>query len=409
MPVQIPITRPWAAIAAVTVLTLPLGSIYAFSIFLKPIEAELGIPRSALSFVFGLATVGFTLGMNLAPLLYRLASPAVLIMINAAIAALGIEMASRATSLPTLLLGYSAVFGIAGGTTFIILQQAVNLLVRSRTGLLNGYVLGLYPMGAMIAAPLFGWSNDLRSYHVTLTGLAIALLAFGAIAAWLTIHAGATLPARSSVRRDAQVVRHTAITVRLCVVFFLAAAAGLTVLSQAIGIIAAYGGATTLALWATTGITAVIACGRVSGGWLVDRFLVPFVSAGAHILALAGTVILSVWPSPVIVVVALALIGAGYGLVSGSTAGAVAVYWPKTMYGQIASRIYIVWCVAAVTLPVLAGHLFDLTGGYRTAVMIAGGGNVLGCAVALGLPRWKIGQSGENSARPGQPVMRGAA
>ena len=135
MPSQPRTERPWAAIAAVTALTLPLGSIYAFSVFLKPIEAELGIPRSALSFVFGLATVGFTLGMNLAPLLYRLASPAALIMTNAVVAALGIEMASRATGLPMLLLGYSVVFGISGGTIFIILQQAVNLLVRTRTGL----------------------------------------------------------------------------------------------------------------------------------------------------------------------------------------------------------------------------------------------------------------------------------
>ena len=385
--------RPWAAIAAVTVLTLPLGSIYAFSVFLKPIEAELGIPRAALSFVFAMATVGFTIGMNLAPTLYRLASPAVLIMTNAVIAALGIAMASRAQGLPMLLLGYSVVFGIAGGIIFIILQQAVNLLVRTRAGLLNGYVLGLYPLGAMVAAPLFGWSNVLQGYRVTLTGLAAALVIFGVVSAGLTIHAGSTLPVRADQRHDARAERQTAIVLRLCVVFFLAAAAGLTVLSQAVGIIAAYGGATATALWATTGITGVIACGRISGGWLVDRFLVPFVSAGAHILALTGTVILSIWPSPMVAVLALALIGGGYGLVSGSTAGAVAVYWPKTMYGQIVSRIYIAWCVAAVSLPVLAGHLFDLTGGYRATVIIAGCGNLLGCVVALGLPRRRMRQS----------------
>ena len=401
--------RPWAAIAAVTALTLPLGSIYAFSVFLKPIEAELGIPRSALSFVFGLATVGFTVGMNLAPLLYRLASPAVLIMANAVVAAVGIEIASHAQGLPLLLFGYSVVFGTAGGTIFIILQQAVNLLVRSRTGLLNGYVLGLYPMGAMIAAPLFGWSNDRFGYHVTLNGLTLALLSFGVLSSALTIYAGSTLPASASGARQAHADRQTAITLRLCVVFFLAAAAGLTVLSQAVGIIAAYGGTTAVALWATTMITAVIACGRVSGGWLVDRFLVPFVSAGAHIVALTGTVILSVWPDPEVAVVSLILIGAGYGLVSGSTAGAIAVYWPKPMYGTIASRIYIAWCVAAVTLPVLAGHLFDLTGGYRATVLIAGCGNFLGCVVALGLPRRKMGQPADNPVRPEPPVMRRAA
>jgi MFS family permease len=400
--------RPWAAIAAVTVLTLPLGSIYAFSVFLKPIEAELGIPRSALSLVFGLATVGFTLGMNLAPMLYRLTSPAMLILTNAVIAALGIVMASRANGLPMLLLGYSVVFGVAGGTIFIILQQAVNLLVRTRTGLLNGYVLGLYPLGAMIAAPLFGWSNELYGYRITLTGLAVALLIFGGMSTLLTMHAGSILPTRSDIRRDVDVERHPAITARLCLVFFLAAAAGLTVLSQAVGIIAAYGGVIGTALWATTGITAVIACGRISGGWLVDRFLVPFVSAGAHVVALTGTVILSVWPSPESAVLSLTLIGAGYGLVSGATAGAVAVYWPKPMYGKIAGRVYIAWCVAAVTLPVLAGHLFDMTGGYRVTVLIAGCGNLLGCVAALGLPRRKMGQPSAHSEAV-QPVMRSAA
>ncbi len=61
------IRRAWAAVAAVTVLNLPLGSIYAFSVFLGPIEADLGLTRSSLSLVFGLATVGFMLGMLIAP------------------------------------------------------------------------------------------------------------------------------------------------------------------------------------------------------------------------------------------------------------------------------------------------------------------------------------------------------
>ena len=129
-----PTQRPWAAVAAVTVLTLPLGSIYAFSVFLHPIEAALGLSRSSLSFVFGLATVGFTLGMNLAPPLYGRASPAVLTMAAAAVAAAGIVLAALAEGLPMLLLGYGLVFGVAGGSAFILLQQAANLLIRSRLG-----------------------------------------------------------------------------------------------------------------------------------------------------------------------------------------------------------------------------------------------------------------------------------
>ncbi len=54
--------RFWAALLAATLMNLPLGSVYAFSVLLRPIEQELAIPRSALSLVFGLATVGFTVG-----------------------------------------------------------------------------------------------------------------------------------------------------------------------------------------------------------------------------------------------------------------------------------------------------------------------------------------------------------
>ena len=169
--------------------------------------------------------------------------------------------------------------------------------------------------------------------------------------------------------------------------FFLAACAGLMVLSQAREMVAAYGGAATLAVAATTGITGAIALARVGGGWLVDRFAVPFVMFGAHGLALCGGVLLSLFPSPVTAVIGLGMVGMGYGFISGATAGGVGIYWPAADFGRIAGRTYIAWCLAAISLPVLAGYLFDLTRGYGAAVMIAGGGNLLGMAVALTLPR----------------------
>jgi OFA family oxalate/formate antiporter-like MFS transporter len=86
-------------------------------------------------------------------------------------------------------------------------------------------------------------------------------------------------------------------------------------------------------------------------------------------------------------VVALTLVGLGYGVISGMTAATVAVYWRRALYGRVASRLYIAWCAAAIVLPIIAGHLFDLTHGYGTAVLIAAGGNALGILVAVGLPR----------------------
>jgi OFA family oxalate/formate antiporter-like MFS transporter len=379
--------RLWAALLAATLMNLPLGSVYSFSVLLRPIEQELGIPRSALSLVFGLATAGFTVGSVGAAFLYRVAPAPVLVLASALVAAVGIALAATASGLAQLLLGYGVVFGTGGGVAFILLQQGVNMLVRRRQGLVNGYMVSLYPMGAMIATPLFHASNEAFGWRTTLGGLATVLVAGGIAATLLARYSGTRLVAPASSERSKGPALLGPTFLKLSATFFLAASAGLMVLSQAREIVAAYGGMATLAVAATTGITAAIALARISGGWLVDRFAVPYVMCTAHAVALCGGVLLTLLPSPVTAVVGLGMIGLGYGFVSGSTAGGIGIYWRAADYGRVAGRTYIAWCLAAVSLPVLAGYLFDLTHAYGTAVMIAAGANVAGMAMALTMPR----------------------
>ena len=211
-------------------------------------------------------------------------------------------------------------------------------------------------------------------------------MVLGVVAAGLVHHGGTRLTvAAGSARAKPAAMGVT--FYKLAAAFFLAACAGLMVLSQAREIVAAYGGATGLAVAATTGITAAISLARVSGGWLVDRFAVSQVMCAAHGLALCGGVLLTALPSPATAVIGLGMVGMGYGFISGATAGGVGIYWPPADFGRIAGRTYVAWCLAAISLPVLAGYLFDLTRGYGAAVMIAGAGNLLGMAVALTLPR----------------------
>ena len=98
-----------------------------------------------------------------------------------------------------------------------------------------------------------------------------------------------------------------------------------------------------------------------------------------------------VFPGPAVAVLAMTLIGMGYGFVSGLTAGAIARYWHKNVFGRVASQLYIAWCVAAVSLPVVAGWLFDRTQAYHGAMMIAAVGNLLGAMLATSLPRNREG------------------
>lgn len=380
-----PAGRLWAALLAATLMNLPLGSVYSFSVLLRPLEQELGVTRSALSLVFGVATVGFTVGSVGAAFLYRAAPLPILVLASALIGAGGVTLAATATGLTQLLLGYGVVFGTGGGAAYILLQQGVNMLVRRRRGLVNGYIVSLYPMGAMLATPAFHACNEAFGWRTTLGGLAAVLVVCGTVAALLAWHSGARLVASagSAPHRPAAL---GPTFFKLSGTFFLAASAGLMVLSQAREIVATYGGATALAVAATTVLTGAIAAARIGGGWMVDRFAVPYVMCAAHGLALCGVALLTLFPAPVTAVLGLGMIGVGYGFVSGSTAGGIGLYWPPADYGRIAGRTYVAWCLAAISLPVLAGYLFDITRSYSTAVLIAGCANVMGMALALTMP-----------------------
>ena len=79
--------RPWAAVLAATILILPLGSIYAFSVFLKPLETLLGATREQLATVFGIAAIFYTVGMNVGPRFFSHVAIAPFILASALISA----------------------------------------------------------------------------------------------------------------------------------------------------------------------------------------------------------------------------------------------------------------------------------------------------------------------------------
>lgn len=346
-------------------------------------EALLGATRAEMSFVFGLATMTLTAGMNFAPALYRRFSPTLLAMACGAASAGGLWLAASATSFLQFALGYGVLFGPGAGVVFILSQQAVNQAVTSRRGLANGYVVSLYPLGAMLGAPILGWAIGAFGARAALAGLACVVLAGSLLFSGL-LHAARIRMLDSSAATEKGELGRT--FVLLMTVFFLAAAAGLTVLSQAAAMVQAYGGAAALAVAATTFITGAVGAARIAGGWLVDHFAAARVGVGAHLCALSGAVLLTLAPAPLTAAIGLALIGMGYGIVSGLTAGAIAQYWHKNQFGLVAGRLYIAWCAAAVTLPVLAGALFDRTGTYAATLLIAGGINIAGSLVAARLP-----------------------
>ncbi|MBM3378472.1 MAG: OFA family MFS transporter [Betaproteobacteria bacterium] len=401
---------------AASLANLPFGTIYAFSVLLRPIESLLGLQRTDLTLVFALATMVLTLGMNLAPVLYPRLALHHLLGIAAALSAAGLLITATAETLLHLVAGYGVLFGLGAGLVFTTVQHRVNQAEFARRGLVNGYVVSLYPLGAMLGAPLMGWAIAEIGLRPTLLALAATLGASVLGAAWLlrppkhsaiatlaeapSAEASAILAApsghqgqpghrghrgQSSQSPRSEPFEHRGLFLRLSAVFTLAASAGLMVMSQAAGIMQAYGAGLGASLAATTVITGAIALARILGGWLVDRFPVSQVMAGAQLWALSGAVLLSLWPTASAAVPCLTMIGMGYGLISGASAAAIGQWWPMALFGLVAGRLYIGWCAAAISLPLIAATLYDASGNYSTAIVLAGAFNAVALLVALRL------------------------
>ena len=91
--------QPGAALAAATIMSLPLGSIYAFSVLLAPLEQLLQASRSELASVFGISAVCFTIGANLAPQLFGWIRAPLLVALTGVLSSAGVALAAIAPSL----------------------------------------------------------------------------------------------------------------------------------------------------------------------------------------------------------------------------------------------------------------------------------------------------------------------
>ena len=111
----------------------------------------------------------------------------------------------------------------------------MNAVPLARPGLVNGYLVSLFPLGAMLAAPAYGLGLDWLGVCQTLAALASVVAATAFAAALLVAHAGVALVKHRDVSEATGV--QDSLRATFFAVFFLAASAGLMVLSQAAGMV----------------------------------------------------------------------------------------------------------------------------------------------------------------------------
>jgi OFA family oxalate/formate antiporter-like MFS transporter len=136
---------------AASLVSMVLGSIHAFSVFLEHLETTFGSSRATVSLIYSFALVFLTIAVLFGPVVYSHLKPATIYVLVAFLGIIGTGLASVADGLELVWIGYSLVFGIANGLGYGFGLQFAARANPDHKGLAMGVVTAAYALGAVLA------------------------------------------------------------------------------------------------------------------------------------------------------------------------------------------------------------------------------------------------------------------
>src|SRR3977135_1767301 len=163
-----PITRWWRFLGAL-LMTLALGTLYAWSVFVAPLENEFGWKRAQTSNVFTIAVVTFATSLLIAGRLQDRFGPFWFSITGGALVSLGFFLCAYTSSLRFLFLCYGVLGGIGNGFGFATVAPVMAKWFPDKRGLAIGLAFAGYgggsaifgPVANLVLFPHFGWRTAL--------------------------------------------------------------------------------------------------------------------------------------------------------------------------------------------------------------------------------------------------------
>jgi OFA family oxalate/formate antiporter-like MFS transporter len=129
---------------------LSIGLIYAWSIFVKPLEAEFGWNRTETSLTFTISMISFCIGGVISGILLKKKSGRFIIMIAAALLAVGFMLSSRVETLSGIYISYGVFCGLGVGLAYNANISTVIRWFPDKVGLVSGILLMCFGGGGLI-------------------------------------------------------------------------------------------------------------------------------------------------------------------------------------------------------------------------------------------------------------------
>ena len=345
--------------------------VYTFSVFVKPLSAQFGWTREAISAGFAIAAM--TLGF-ISPLLGRWID----------------RLGPRRIILPSMTIYVAAIFSLAllrfgiwqfyltcfvlgavgNGAAHLAYSRSISTWFHRRLGTALAFVMVGAGLGAMIF-PVVAQSVITHSgWRAAYASLGTIALLLGLPLSWKYIRE------RGAAHPKAAPIAHAGISwqsgLRSSQFWIVTAILFVSSISM-------NGAITHLsALLSDRGLTAARAAlcasilggasllGRVLVGWLLDRFFAPYVAFAINGITALGIVMLARADNFVAGSLAAALIGIGAGGEAATTPYLLTRYFGLRAFSTLYGLTWTFYAIAGAIGPVILGRAFDVTGSYAS-------------------------------------------
>jgi len=363
---------------------LSIGLIYAWSIFVKPLEAEFGWNRTETSMTFTISMIFFCIGGVISGLLLKKKSGRFIIMLSAVLLAAGFLLSSRIETLGGIYISYGVFCGLGVGLAYNANISTVIKWFPDKVGLISGVLLMCFGGGGLILGSVASSLIVSMGFRTTFVLLAVTFAVILFIGGIFIVPPGENdvlpekkIKGKGSESYETEISTMDMLKRKSFWLYFGWAAvltgAGLAVIGHA-AVAAQDIGATVVQAALIMGIVSVSnGVGRVVAGLIFDRFgrkisviwsNSTMVVAFSILLAALGIMNITLF------ILGGVVIGLAYGSIPPTNAAYVNLFYGTKNYALNFSIMNTVIIPGSILGPLLAGAIKTSTGSYLNAFAI---------------------------------------
>ena len=389
----------WLIALAGVGIHISIGSVYAWSVFTSPLQAELGWSLSNVSFTFSLAILFLGLSAAFMGHFVEAKGPRISGLVSTGFFASGLAIAGFAVQLESLwllYLGYGVLGGIGLGIGYITPVSTLVKWFPDRRGMATGLAIMGFGFAAMLASPAMEFM--IETFSIAMTFYVVAVVYF-VIMLLSSLYLekppegyhpeGVDLEDEKTAKQDAvQLTANEAIKTRrfyfLWIMLFINVTCGIAILAVASPMAQEIAGLSAGAAALMVGIMGVFnGGGRLAWATVSDYMGRPNVYTMFFIIQIALFLILPSVTQALLFQAMLFIIVSCYGGGFASIPAYIGDIFGTKQLGAIHGYILTAWAAAGLVGPFISSTVYETTQSYTLTLYIFAGMFVVALLVSL--------------------------